>query len=149
MKQFNLMNVNKGLVLVGLLAIAAVLAIVSQSPASGQYSSSDLLAPAEKSSALQLIEGSNAGQATKQPPGLVGKPQNHTAPPETVPPRPAPPMVQPPVSDPPIVVPPVIKPKVPYCPQYNYGSDSTDDLYPCDPCVRPLTPDGTGPCLAP
>ena len=149
MKQFNLMNVNKGLLAVGLVALAAIFAIVSQNPAYGRYSSSDLQSPSEKPSALQLIEGSNASQAPKQPPGLVGKPQNHTAPPEIVPPHSAPPMVQPPIIEPPVIVPPVIKPKIPYCPQYNYGSESIDDLHPCDPCVRPLTPDGTGPCLAP
>jgi hypothetical protein len=153
MKQLNFRNVNKWYALAGLAAVAGILAIIAQNPAYGQYGSADSYSPAEKSAALQLIEGSNASQApnqsSKQPPGLIGKPQDHLAPPETVPPIDAPPTDPHPGEVPPVLPPPTVKPKVPYCPQYNSGYGGTDELYPCDPCVRPLTPDGTGPCLQP
>ena len=148
MRRLSLKKANRGFVWAALLAMAALFFILTISPAAGQYNSSDMSASANKSAALQLIEGANASQTPKQPPGLVGKPQSHTAPPETAPPRPVPEPVQPPAGELP-VSPPVIKPKVPYCPQYNSGSGGSDEMYPCDPCVRPLTPDGTGPCIVP
>jgi outer membrane biosynthesis protein TonB len=148
MKRIDL-RTNRGVAAVILLALVMVLILLIRSPAAGQYSSLDQAAPAEKAAALKLIEGSNTAHEPKQPPGLVGKPQNHLAPPETVPPIDAPPTKPQPGEVPPVIPPPIIKPKIPKCPQYYNGSDSTDNMYPCDPCVRPLTPDGTGPCLAP
>ncbi|HEX5394743.1 MAG TPA: hypothetical protein VFW52_00045 [Candidatus Saccharimonadales bacterium] len=135
------------------LVLALLIVLLIKSPAAGQYRSTDLSVPAEKPAALQLIQSNGASQSPKQPPGLVGKPQNHLAPPETAPPNNAPPDSVPPSEPQPGEIPPVppapgIKPKIPVCPEYVQGSDTTYFDNHCG-CRQPLTPGDSYVCAIP